>query len=62
MLRVMGDVDARRFNVATHFGSTGELEVANIWLADEGTWDANPAEVAKTNNSQSRRIATSRTA
>lgn len=45
----MGVIDIRRFNVATSFGDSGELEVADIWLADEGTWDIDLAEVVKVN-------------
>jgi hypothetical protein len=35
----MGVIDVRRFNVATDFGDSGVLEVEDIRLADEGTWD-----------------------
>jgi hypothetical protein len=49
MFRAMGMIDVRRFNVATHFGDSGDLEVADIWLADEGTWDIDLAEVVKVN-------------
>jgi hypothetical protein len=45
----MGVIDVRRFNVATFFGSSGELQVADIWLADEDTWDIDLAEVVKVN-------------
>jgi hypothetical protein len=49
MLGAMGVIDVRRINVATHFGDSGGLEVADIWLDDEGTWDIDLAEVIKTN-------------
>jgi hypothetical protein len=49
MFRAMGVIDIRRFNVATHFGDGGDLEVADIGLADEGTWDIDLAEVVKVN-------------
>ena len=49
MFRGMGVIDIRRFNVATSFGDSGDLEVADIWLADEGTWDIDLAEVVKVN-------------
>jgi hypothetical protein len=45
----MGVIDVRRFNVATHFGDRGNLEVADIWLADEDIWDIDLAEVVKVN-------------
>ncbi len=45
----MGVIDVRRFDVATHFGGSGDLEVADIRLADEDTWDINLAEVVKVN-------------
>jgi len=46
----MGVIDVRRFDVATHFGTrSGELEVVNIQLADQDTWDINLAEVVKVN-------------
>ena len=45
----MGMVDIRRFNVATCSGSRGELEVADIQLADADMWDINLAEVVKVN-------------
>ena len=45
----MGVIDVRQFNVATHFGRSGDLEVADISLADEGTWDIDLAEVVKVN-------------
>ena len=45
----MGVIDVRQFNVATHFGRSGDLEVAHISLADEGTWDIDLAEVVKVN-------------
>jgi hypothetical protein len=43
----MGVIDVRRLNVATYFGDSGDLEVADIGLADEGTWDIDLAEVIK---------------
>ena len=49
MFRAMGVIDVRRFNVATYFGDSGDLEVADIWLADEDTWDIDLAEVVKVN-------------
>jgi hypothetical protein len=49
MFHAMGVIDVRRFNVGTHFGDSGELEVADIWLADEDTWDIDLAEVVKVN-------------
>jgi hypothetical protein len=49
MFRAMGMIDVRRFNVATYFGDSGDLEVADIWLADEDTWDIDLAEVVKVN-------------
>lgn len=49
MFRAMGVIDVRRFDVATQFGDSGDLEVADIWLADEGTWDIDLAEVVKVN-------------
>lgn len=45
----MGVIDVRRFSVATYFGNSGDLEVAEIWLAEEDTWDINLAEVVKVN-------------
>jgi hypothetical protein len=45
----MGVIDVRRFNVATYFGHSGDLEVAHISLANEGTWDIDLAEVVKVN-------------
>jgi hypothetical protein len=45
----MGVIDVRRFNVATDFGDSGVLEVEDIRLADEGTWDIDLAEVVKVN-------------
>jgi hypothetical protein len=45
----MGVIDVRRFNVATHFGDSGDLEVADIWPADEDTWDIDLAEVVMVN-------------
>ncbi len=45
----MGVIDVRRIGVATYFGDSGDLEVADIWLADEGTWDIDLAEVIKVN-------------
>jgi hypothetical protein len=45
----MGAIDVRRFDVATHFGRSGELEVASISLADVSTWDIDLAEVVKVN-------------
>jgi hypothetical protein len=45
----MGVIDVRRFNVATYFSDSGDLEVADIWLADESTWDIDLAEVVKVN-------------
>jgi len=45
----MGMIDVRRFNVATHFGGSGELEVADIQFADEDTWDIDLAEVVEVN-------------
>jgi hypothetical protein len=45
----MGVIDVRRFDVATHFGRSGELEVASISLADVSTWDIDLAEVVKVN-------------
>ena len=41
----MGVIEVRRFNVATCFGERGDLEVADICLADEDTWDIDLAEV-----------------
>src|SRR5258708_37107296 len=49
MSRAMGMIDVRRFNVATHYGDSEDLEVAHIWLADEDTWDIDLAEVVKVN-------------
>jgi hypothetical protein len=49
MFRAMGMIDVRRFDVATDFGDSGDLEVAYIGLADEGTWDIDLAEVIKVN-------------
>jgi hypothetical protein len=49
MSHAMGMVDVRRFNVATCSGKRGELEVANIQLADVDMWDINLAEVVKVN-------------
>jgi hypothetical protein len=45
----VGVIDVRRFNVATCFGDSGDLEVADIWFADEDSWDINIAEVVKVN-------------
>lgn len=45
----MGVIAVRRLNVATHFGDSGDLEVADIWLAGEGSWDIDLAEVVKVN-------------
>jgi hypothetical protein len=45
----MGLIDVRRFNVAAHFGDTGDLGVVDIWHADEGTWDVDLADVVKVN-------------
>lgn len=45
----MGVIDIRRFNVATSFGDSGDLEVAGIWLAAEDSWDIDLAEVVKVN-------------
>jgi hypothetical protein len=45
----MGVIDVRRFNVATDFGDSGDLEVAAIGPADEGSWDINLAEVIEVN-------------
>ena len=49
MFRAMGMIDVRRFTVATYFGDSGDLEVEDIWLADEDTWDIDLAEVVKVN-------------
>lgn len=49
MFLAMGVIDLRRFSVATDFGDRGDLEVVDIWLADEGTWDIDLAEVVKVN-------------
>ena len=49
MFPAMGVIDVRRLNVATYFGGSGELEVADIWLADEDTWDIDLAEVIMVN-------------
>ena len=49
MFRAMGVIDVRRLNVAAYSGDSGDLEVADIWLADEGTWDIDLAEVVKVN-------------
>ncbi|HEY1915435.1 MAG TPA: hypothetical protein VGH27_07655 [Streptosporangiaceae bacterium] len=46
----MSVIDIRRFSVSTVFGGSGELEVAGIGLADEGTWDIDLAEVVKVNS------------
>ncbi|MGH3402785.1 MAG: hypothetical protein ACRDRJ_09815 [Streptosporangiaceae bacterium] len=45
----MGEIEVRRFDVATYFGDDGDLEVADIWLADEVRWDIDLAEVVKVN-------------
>jgi hypothetical protein len=45
----MGVIDVRRFNVVTYFGNSGDLEVADIQLADQDTWDIDLAEVVKVN-------------
>jgi hypothetical protein len=45
----MGLVDVRRFDVTTHFGDRGDLEVARIWFADEDTWEIDLAEVVQVN-------------
>jgi hypothetical protein len=45
----MGEVDVRRFVVGTCYGKLGELEVADIRLADQDMWDINLAEVVKVN-------------
>ena len=45
----MGMIDVRRFDVATHFGASEDLEIADIQLADEDTWDIDLAEVVKVN-------------
>jgi hypothetical protein len=45
----MGVIDFRRFDVATYFGDSGDLEVGDIWLADEDVWDVDLAEVVKVN-------------
>ena len=45
----MGVIDVRRFDVATYFGDGGDLEVADISLADEDAWDIDLAEVVKVN-------------
>jgi hypothetical protein len=37
------------FNVATDFGDGEDPEVADIWPADEDTWDIDLAEVVKVN-------------
>lgn len=42
-------IDVRRFDVATYFGASGDLEVADIWPAGDGTWDIDLAEVVKVN-------------
>ena len=49
MFSAMGVVDVRRFNVATRFGYSGDLEVARIGLADEDTWDVDLAAVVMVN-------------
>jgi hypothetical protein len=48
MFRAMGVIDVRRFQVATYWDS-GELEVADVSLIDEDTWDIDLAEVVKVN-------------
>jgi hypothetical protein len=45
----MGVIDVRRFKVATHFGASGDLEVADIELGDQDMWDIDLAEVVKVN-------------
>lgn len=45
----MGVIDVRRFNVATNFGASGDLEVVDISLAGKDTWDIALAEVVKVN-------------
>jgi hypothetical protein len=45
----MGVIDIRRFNVATYFGDSGDLEVEDVCLAGEDTWDIDLAEVVKVN-------------
>jgi hypothetical protein len=45
----MGMIDVRRFDVATHFGYSGDLEIADISLADEDTWDIDLAKVVEVN-------------
>ncbi len=47
--RDMGVIDVRRFKVATTCGPGGDLEVADVWLADEDAWDIDLAEVVKVN-------------
>jgi hypothetical protein len=49
MFRDMGVIDVRCFNVATCLGDSGDLEVSDIWLADEDAWDIDLAEVVKVN-------------
>src|ERR1700759_4083118 len=45
----MGVIDVRRFDVATHFGRSGELEVAHISDPKEDQWDVNLAQVVEVN-------------
>ncbi len=45
----MGVIDVRCFNVATYFGDSGDLEVADIQPAGEDAWDVDLAEVVKVN-------------
>jgi hypothetical protein len=49
MFGPMGVIDVRRFNVATCHGVSGDLEVADIWIVDEDTWDVDLAEVVIVN-------------
>lgn len=48
-VHTMGMIDVRRFQVATQFGHSADLEVADISLTDEATWEIDLAEVVKVN-------------
>lgn len=45
----MGMIDVRCFKVATQFGHSRDLEVADISLPDEAVWEIDLAEVVKIN-------------
>ena len=49
MFSATGMIDVRRFAVATYFGDSGNLEVADVEQVDEATWDINLAEVVQVN-------------